>query len=120
MRHGPAPALQGTTGEATTPRLHARALTAGLVSGDPLTPAGEVRAAGKVRRVRFVAGQLWVLSRNQHRMEIFDVTDPAAPVRLGAVTSGAAQAFRARWAGPYSFTFSGHVLRVRRAVRVAP
>jgi len=85
-----------------------------------LSPAGQVQATGKVSRVRLVGGQLWVLSKKRDRLEIFDVTNPAAPTRLAALTAGAAEVFRRRLGGPFAFTFSGHLLRVQRAERVTP
>lgn len=66
------------------------------------------------------AQEHWVLSKSRRRMEIFDVSDPAAPVRLGELTSGAAKAFRRRFAGPYAFSYAGRMLQVERAVPVAP
>jgi hypothetical protein len=85
-----------------------------------LSPAGQVQATGKVSRVRLVDSQLWVLSKKRDRLEIFDVTNPAAPTRLAALTAGAAEVFRRRLGGPYAFTFSGHLLRVQRVARVTP
>ena len=85
-----------------------------------VSPAGQVRAAGQISRIRLVAGKLWVLSMNEARLEIFDLTDLTAPARIGDVTANAAEIFRRRFAGPLAFSYSGHWLRIRRAVRVTP
>jgi hypothetical protein len=81
---------------------------------------GSLGAQGQVSRVRFVAGQLWILGKNEDRVEIWSVQDPAAPVRLGAFTQAAAQLFRARWLGTRVLSFDGPRLQVLRVEEVTP
>jgi hypothetical protein len=58
--------------------------------------------------------RLWTLRKPGHEAEIFDITDPAAPARLGRITHAAREEFFARYHGPMRFTLDGpHVSRYR-------
>lgn len=89
------------------------------VTGAPLL-VGSFQAQGNVSRVRFVAGQLWVLSKQGDRVEVWALPDPAAPELMGEFDQASAALFRARWVGTQVLTFDGPRLQVLRARDVSP
>jgi hypothetical protein len=77
---------------------------------------GTIPAAGPVDRVRFVGGKLWVLRKNGQGVEVYSVVDPAAPVRLGSIETGAREAYREVWRGARRYTYQGHEVIVDEVV----
>jgi hypothetical protein len=77
-------------------------------------PAGELRAHGRLDRVRFVGSYLWVRGKDADWAEVWNVRDPAAPVLLGEVTGGALVLMEARFHGDRAFGHAGDSLLVYR------
>jgi len=85
-----------------------------LSSGSPVL-VGTLQAGFRLSRVRFVANQLWVLENNARSAEAWRITDPAAPVRVGAFADHAAALTTGLWHGRRLFALRGHLLWVWRA-----
>jgi hypothetical protein len=73
---------------------------------------GEINARGRLSRVAFVAGHLWVLGQKGDWVDVFDLSDPGSPVELGGFTQNAAAHFRARFKGMHAFSFDRKKVRV--------
>jgi len=56
-------------------------------------------ASGRVSRLRFVNGRLWVLSKRGDRVAVFDLTQPDPGVAVGEITQDAARYFYTRYCG---------------------
>ncbi len=80
---------------------------------------GSIQAQGQISRVRFVAGQLWVLGKHKTWVEIWDVSTPSAPVRLGMFNAEAAWHFHALFLGASVLTFDGKEVQRHDLVPVA-
>jgi hypothetical protein len=85
--------------------------------GDAIQPAATIHGLGKIDRVRFVGGRLFVLSKKDDQVAIYSVADPDAPVLLGTFTDAAAEIVRSQWLGARMLTLGsgGHALQVSRA-----
>jgi len=81
---------------------------------------GSVQAQGQISRIRFVAGQLWVLGKHAQWVEIFDVSTPASPERIGSFTAAAAWHFRALFLGASALTLDRNKVQRYDLVPVAP
>ncbi len=81
---------------------------------------GSIQAQGQISRVRFVAGQLWVLDKHESWVEIWDVSTPSAPVRLGSFSAEAAWHFRALFLGASVLSFDGKKVQRHDLVPVGP
>ena len=68
---------------------------------------GEIDAQGRISKVDFHNGLLWVLGKHDAWVEVYDVTDPEDPVKMGEITTGAEEYFRGRFMGPRAYTFEG-------------
>jgi hypothetical protein len=75
---------------------------------------GELNASGRISRLDFRAGYLWVLGHRETAVEVFDLEDPANPVREGSFSAGAAEHFQARTLGARAITFSGRDVEAYR------
>jgi hypothetical protein len=80
------------------------------ISGEPKR-LGQIDAKGRLSRLAFRNGRLWVLGKRSNWVEIFDVTDPAAPTETGEVTAGGTEQFHSRLSGSWAYTFQGREVR---------
>ncbi len=87
---------------------------------ETLQPAAVIQAQGRIDRVRFVAGHIWVLSQRGDLLEVFSAQDPDAPVALGNFAAEAATTFREVWQGTRLYTYSRRYLQVRQVVSSQP
>lgn len=89
------------------------------VSAAPVE-VGSLQAQGQISRVRFVAGQLWVLGKNESWVEVWDVSTPSAPVRLGSFSDAAAWQFRVLFLGASALASDGKKVQRYDMIPVAP
>jgi hypothetical protein len=77
---------------------------------------GTVTAGFRLSKVRFVAGQLWLLDQAERQVEVWRVSTPAAPQRVGTFTDRAEALMTGVWRGARLFALEGGLhLRVFRA-----
>ncbi|MFH2010162.1 MAG: hypothetical protein ABI333_26425 [bacterium] len=77
------------------------------LSGGP-TSVGQIQAKGQISRIKLVAGQLWLLDKNGDWAEIYDVRDPAAPVKVGELSKDAQLYFNGKLRGSHAYSFHGN------------
>ena len=55
---------------------------------DPVSmaAAATIQARGRISRIRLRHGLLWVLGKHARWVEVYDVTDPSAPILLGSIS----------------------------------
>jgi hypothetical protein len=85
--------------------------------GDTIASAGELQARGKVDRVRFIGGYLWVRGKRGGWAEVWDVRDSANPVQVGEVTGSGLALMEAVFYGDRAYGFEKNRLQ---AYRVQP
>jgi hypothetical protein len=100
---------------AATRKILAAARKDGLISLYNLseTPQklGEIQAKGRISRVTFRNGRLWVLGHRRRWVEVFETADPGNPAKVGEFSVGAAAHFRSRTNGPWAYTFQKRAVR---------
>ncbi len=89
------------------------------ISQAPLL-VGTLQASGQIARVRFRGRQLWVLDKNQSMVEVFEVIDPAAPMRIGAISGLDIGEIWALYWGTRRFAFHGNLVSAYRLEPVDP
>jgi len=80
------------------------------ISGEP-ERVGEIQAKGRLSRVEWRNGRLWVLGKWSNWVEIYDVTDPSSITKVGEINGSPGKYFRARFLGPRSISFEGREVR---------
>ncbi|MDY0003653.1 MAG: kelch repeat-containing protein [Polyangia bacterium] len=81
----------------------------------PSIRKGLIQASFRISRARFVAGLLFLLDSEESRAEVFRVTDPEAPERLGSFTAHALALTTGLWRGTRLYSLGGQQLKVLRA-----
>lgn len=91
-----------------------------LRNGRTLAATFQLPGGGKLERVRMRGRQLWVLTDHPEQVTVYDVGDPATPQLLGQFQNGAAEEFRARYAGVRRYSFGSNLVSVYRLEPVSP
>jgi hypothetical protein len=73
---------------------------------------GEVQAKGKISKVGFVSGSLWVVGKKGRWVEVYDTGDAEAPEKLGEMGGSAERFFHAVLRGSRAYTFKKKHLEV--------
>jgi hypothetical protein len=82
---------------------------------DAPTEVGTLQASFQLSKVRFVAGQVWLLDKHGNTAEAWRIDDPAAPVPVGTFSGHAALLMTGRWRGTRLYAVDGIHLHVLAA-----
>ncbi|MDY0002828.1 MAG: hypothetical protein RBU30_16135 [Polyangia bacterium] len=77
-------------------------------------------AKGPLEKLRFRGPRLWALRNPGKMAEIFDLSRPEAPARLGEIAEEPREEFTARYLGPWRFTLDGNRVSRYRFVSLVP